>query len=252
MGEPDAGMHERMNMSATYGTGRQGVAILPLVLILLLHLTLALLWLNHARVHLDQGAGQRHALLTWLPPLKPQARPLPAPPRVPKAPFRVARPLAAPGASARPPAAETFPGPAETPQSGSAPPASAPDAIDVRQMVDTAKRQAGAIDRELRGGKLVPLTPDPDLPIHRFRRALESAYIDRSHTTVMDSYSQPDGVIVYRFRQGGKVWCRQSGGAAGMIERSEGAKLAGAGSAGGAGAAGTVKCPADAAGWSRQ
>jgi hypothetical protein len=59
-------------------------------------------------------------------------------------------------------------------------------------------------------------------------------------------------VIVYRFRYGGKVWCRQSGGSApGMMERSEGAKLAGAGSAGGGSAAGTIRCPSDETGWTR-
>lgn len=257
MCEPDVKIRKRMIMSATYGTGRQGVAILPLALILVLHLMLVLLWSTNARVHINQGAEQRHFSLTWLPALRPRAPPLPAPARALEAAVRVAKPLAAPASSAPQPApstaAEPFSGEAEIPQRSPAPPASAPDAFDVNQVIETAKRQAGSIDRELRGGKLAPLTPDPDLPINRFRSALENAYIDRSRTTVMDSYTQADGVIVYRFRQGGKVWCRQSGGGApGMIERSEGAKLAGAGSAGGSSAAGIVKCPSGAIGRSRQ
>ena len=117
-------------------------------------------------------------------------------------------------------------------------------------MIDAAKRQAGAIDRELRDGKAAPLAMKPDHPMARFRVALESAYIDRSRTMLMDVHTQPDGVIVYRFRRGGKVWCRQSGGSGpSMLEHSEGAKLAGAGSAGGAGAAGNVQCPGGNAAW---
>jgi hypothetical protein len=125
------------------------------------------------------------------------------------------------------------------------------DAPGVHEMIATAKRQAGLADNALRGGKLAPLTPDPDLPINRFRHALEGAHIDRSRVMVMDAQTQADGVIVYRFRRGGKVWCRQSGGGRPSgIEYSEGAKLAGAGSRGGASSAGTVPCPSGDGGWS--
>lgn len=246
-----------MLMSTTDGFGRQRVAILPLALILALHLLLLLLWSTNARVHIDQGARQRHFSLTWLPALTPRTPSLAAPARAPKGAVHVAKPLVAPASSALQlapsPAAEPLSGQVDMPQQSTAPPAGVADAFDATRMVDTAKRQAGLIDRALRGGKLAPLTPDPDLPINRFRSALESAHIDRSRTTVMDSYTQADGVIVYRFRQGGKVWCRQSGGGTpSMIERSEGAILAGAGSAGGAGAAGSVKCPSGALGWARQ
>ncbi len=148
--------------------------------------------------------------------------------------------------------AETPPVETEAPQRSTAPVASAPDAIDARQMMDMAKRQAGSIDRELRKGKSAPLTPDADLPIARFRAQLESAFIDRSRTMVTESQTQPDGVIVYRFRRGGKVWCRQSGGGGpSMIEYSDGAKMAGAGSRGGSGTAGTIACPSGEDGWSR-
>ena len=214
---------------------------------LVLHLVLVLLWASAGRKQLDQGAAQRHFTLTWLPALKPQQAP---PARAQPAPARVARPRAAPAPHAVPldptPPVETVSAQAEMPRQSSA-----PEAPDVQQMIATAKRQAGLVDNALRGGKPSPLTPDPDLPINRFRRALESAHIDRSRVTVMDMQTQADGVIVYRFRRGGKVWCRQSGGGGPSgIDYSEGAKLAGAGSRGGAGAAGGVACPSGEGGWS--
>ena len=240
-------------MPTDYGTGKQGVASLALVLAL--HLLLVLLWPSNGRRQIDQGAEQRHFNLSWVPALRPQKPAQQAPSRAPEAPVSVLRAHTArvPKAVQVAPTidAETIPGQAEMPQRSTATAPSAPDAVDVNQMIDTAKRQVGLIDRELRGGKLAPLTPDPDLPIVRFRRALESAFIDRSRTMVMDVQTQPDGVIVYRFRRGGKVWCRQSGdGGPSMIEHSDGAKLAGAGSRGGAGKAGTVPCPSGESGWS--
>jgi hypothetical protein len=233
---------------APYGTRKRGVAMLPLAIILALHVLLVLLWPITVPVHSDRGAEQRFLPLAWFPALK---RPVPPPARAVRAAARVGSVHAALAPSAPQPAPSTAAEPVpsqEMPQQSSKP--AAPEA---NRLTDIAKRQAGAVDRELRGGKLAPLTPDPDLPIHRFRRALESAYIDQSRTLVTDSYTQPDGVIVYRFRLGSKVWCRQSGGGTpGMLERSEGAKLAGAGSAGGAGAAGTVQCPGGDSGWSRR
>lgn len=248
-----------MNLSEKQGAGRQRVAILPLALMLVLHLMLLLLWPTTARLHREHAAERRFFALTWLPALRPRALPPPAPTlpvaaRAVASP-RVAAPLASPRASAPRPtstsAAEPLSIQKEMPQPRPEFPASAAGAVGVPSLIDTAKRQAGLIDRELRGGKLAPLTPDPDLPILHFRRALESAHIDQSWTVVSDSTTQPDGVIVYRFRQGGKVWCRQSGGGTpGMLERTEGAKLAGAGSAGGGSAAGTVPCPGGQSGWS--
>lgn len=243
-----------MSILATDGTGKQGVAVLPLALVLLLHLMLVLLWHANARVHAAPGAEQRHFTLIQLPPLRPQARPLPASARASAPAVRVARPLGAPAPrpSGLAPTSVAEPWFDAEPMAQPST-AAVPDAPDVGHMIDMAKRQAGAIDRALRGGKLAPLTPDPELPFTRFRHALEGAHIDRSRTLVTDSYTQSDGVIVYRFRRGGKVWCRQSGGGApGMIERSEGARLAGAGSAGAASAAGSVQCPQDETGWSRR
>jgi hypothetical protein len=77
--------------------------------------------------------------------------------------------------------------------------------------VDLAKNQAGRIDRELRKGK--PGVPtEADTPWARFQRGLGGAYIDRSLSLQSDTYTSPDGVVIYRFRQGNRVRCRRAGG----------------------------------------
>ena len=102
-----------------------------------------------------------------------------------------------------------------------------------------AKRQAGRVDRELRKGK--PGVPtEADTPWARFQRGLDSAHIDRSLTLQSDTYTSPDGIVIYRFRQGNRVRCRRAGGA-GMPLRGmpEGSSLA----IPGANAAGDTDCP---------
>jgi hypothetical protein len=102
-----------------------------------------------------------------------------------------------------------------------------------------ARRQAGRIDRELRKGK--PGVPaEADTPMARFQRGLESAHIDRSLTLQSDTYTSPDGVVIYRFRQGNRFRCRRAGGVGMPL-----AGMPGTGSitAGGAGAAGATDCP---------
>jgi hypothetical protein len=103
--------------------------------------------------------------------------------------------------------------------------ASAPDVFDTARPADTApastrggfavglaQHQAGRIDHELRKGK--PGVPDEaDTPWARFRRGVESAHIDRTLTLQTDTYTSPDGVVIYRFRQGDRVRCRRSGSA---------------------------------------
>jgi hypothetical protein len=69
----------------------------------------------------------------------------------------------------------------------------------------------------------------------------------------METYTAPDGVVTYRFRNAGKVYCRRSGGVGPDASwRSEGAILAGAGSAGTATTAGGVECPKGDLDWVRQ
>jgi hypothetical protein len=102
-----------------------------------------------------------------------------------------------------------------------------------------ARQQAGRIDRELRKGK--PGVPtEADTPAARFQRDLESAHIDRSLTLQSDTYTSPDGVVIYRFRQGNRYRCRRAGGVGMPL-----AGMPGTGSitAGGAGAAGATDCP---------
>ncbi len=228
------------------------MAVLPMALIVVLHLGLVLLWMSNARVPSIALAGQRHFVLTWLPPLKPPAPPPRA--RAPELPVPVSRPRAT-AAPRLPPVARTPvaqpPVQTDIPQESSAPPAIAPDAPDARQMIANARRQAGMADRELRGGKAAPLSPDANLPIARFREALEGAYIDRSRVMVTERLTQADGVVVYRYQYAGKVWCRTTGGIGPGLEPTDGAKLAGAGSRGGGGKAGNVSCPGGDAGWSR-
>jgi hypothetical protein len=105
--------------------------------------------------------------------------------------------------------------------------------------VGLAKHQAGRIDRELRKGKSgVPA--EADTPSARFQRGLESAYIDRTLTWQSDTYTSPDGVVIYRFRQGNRFRCRRAGGVGMPL-----AGMPGTGSitAGGASAAGATDCP---------
>ncbi|MVW62298.1 hypothetical protein GPY61_20385 [Massilia sp. NEAU-DD11] len=102
-----------------------------------------------------------------------------------------------------------------------------------------AKQQAGRIDRELRKGK--PGVPtEADTPAARFQRGVEAAYIDRTLTWQSDTYTSPDGVVIYRFRQGNRVRCRRAGGVGMPL-----AGMPGTGSitAASAGAAGATACP---------
>ncbi|MCS0584297.1 hypothetical protein NX784_22155 [Massilia pinisoli] len=74
-----------------------------------------------------------------------------------------------------------------------------------------AARQAGRIDRELRNGK--PGVPtEADTASARFRRGLESAHVDRSMTIQTDTYTSPDGVVMYRYRTANGARCRRAGG----------------------------------------
>jgi hypothetical protein len=81
-----------------------------------------------------------------------------------------------------------------------------------------AKRQAGRVDRQLRGGKSgVP--KDADTPWARFVRGVDDAYIDTSTTGGLDSYTSPDGVVIYRLTVGKRVTCSMTGsiGRAGKV-----------------------------------
>jgi hypothetical protein len=105
--------------------------------------------------------------------------------------------------------------------------------------VGMAKRQAGRIDRELRGGKSgVPL--EADTPWARFQRGLEAAHVERSMSVIEDSYTSPDGVVIYRRRIGSRTICYRTG--------SVGLGVAGAR---GVNDAGPVDCPTGVT-WTRE
>jgi hypothetical protein len=127
-----------------------------------------------------------------------------------------ARAEAAPAPATATPAADAIDTarPADTPseaRADTAPPP-APASTQGGFSYGLAKRQAGRVDRELRKGK--PGVPtEADTPWARFQRGLDSAHIDRSLTLQSDTYTSPDGIVIYRFRQGSRVRCRRAGGA---------------------------------------
>lgn len=97
--------------------------------------------------------------------------------------------------------------------------------------IDLARHQAGRIDRELRNNKSgVPF--DADTPMAAFRRNAAAARADRSMTLHEDITTTPDGIIIYRYRQGKGERCRRSG--------SVGLGIAGAA---GINDAGWISCP---------
>jgi hypothetical protein len=124
-----------------------------------------------------------------------------------------------PGQPPAPATATAKPEPSDAPTSpepAPAAPATVQDAIREQKEAEggfglnLSKRQAGRIDRELRHGKSgVP--DEPDTPMGRFRRGLEAAHVDRSMSVHEDSYTSPDGTIIYRKRIGNGSICRRGG-----------------------------------------
>jgi len=162
------------------------------------------------------------------------ARAAPAAPAVAPQPITPAPADTAPPAATSEPAADPFPTPSASAQEGIA---TGDDSLASR-----GKRTAGAVDHELRKGKLAPLEPG-DNKWERFAQAVGNARVDTSRTLVSESYTAPDGVIVYRFRLGGRTWCRTGGD---IRPSPFGAQAGGAAlfdKAGGGGFAGTVRCP---------
>ncbi len=121
-------------------------------------------------------------------------------------------------------------------------PEPAPAETPAESVAGRARRNAIAIDRELRKGK--PGVPDePATPWGRFVRGLEGAHNDRSRNIVTETYTAPDGQVIYRFRRGGKYRCRGSGFVRPSIGGAEGGKAELFDKAGTEGSAGEVRCP---------
>ncbi|MGJ7916305.1 hypothetical protein ACI48D_12635 [Massilia sp. LXY-6] len=199
-----------------------------LALVFGMHMLALLCWMQQRQQRPSTPAVARMVSIL-LQPQRPLSQPRAVPPPPPSAPARPgARPATPHAAPPRVPA----PVPALEPATETAPepaaPAAAPRLEDARVPIDVqqairaqkeagdgfalglSKHQAGRIDRELRKGKSgVP--DEPDTPMGRFRRGLDAAHIDRSNAVYEDSYTSPDGVIIYRKRIGNTTICRRSG-----------------------------------------
>lgn len=196
-----------------------------------LHLLAALLWLSERRQpsHGNLQDSRRVVSILLQLPLRPPVRvsrppvPAAAPPRSsPKSLAQVRQPPVAP-ASGLPPASEAALPPDSAPAAASAPSSTF--------SLDQARRLAGGIDRELRKGTSgVPV--EADTPVARLRGKLEEAHVEPLTGVQQDSYTSPDGRIIYRTRVGKRTVCRISG--------SVGLGIAGAR---GVNDAGSVPCP---------
>jgi hypothetical protein len=230
----------------------------PLAVTLGLHLLLGWWWLQATGVRVLPAvvsAPREFIVVAVLAPAASRSSTAPAtpsssPPRAAKAaPARTApaAPLVAPQ-PITPAPADTAPPPAMSEPAADpfpTPSASAQERIATGDdsLASRGKRTAGAVDHELRKGKLAPLDPG-DNKWQRFAQAVGDARVDNSRTLTSESYTAPDGVVVYRFRQGGRTWCRTGGD---IRPSPFGAQAGGAAlfdKAGGGGFAGTVRCPA--------
>lgn len=216
-----------------------------LLLTLGLHLLLAASW----RIAHPPAADTVHERVFELLPL-----PLPAPvqvaPRAEPAPARPTRTAPAPRTAPEP---QAITAPADLPQSVAdpvqSPPEPAPAAAPQESMAARARREAIAIDREMRKGKSgVP--EEPDTRWARFVGGLEDAHKDTSLTVKTESYTTPDGQIIYRFRRGGRYYCRTSGFVRPRIGGAEGGGVELFDSRGHEGGAGQVRCPSQVT-WKR-
>lgn len=230
----------------------------PLVVTVGLHLLLGWWWLQATGVRVlpaTVSAPREFIVVAVLAPSRPStapaapaaaasprpraaqaipARAAPAAPTVAPQPLTPAPADTAPPAATSEPAADPFPTPSASAQDTTAP---GDDSLASR-----GKRTAGAVDHDLRKGKLAPLEPG-DNKWQRFAQAVGDARVDTSRTLTSESYTAPDGVVVYRFRLGGRTWCRTGGG---IRPSPFGAQAGGATSfdtAGGGGFAGTIECP---------
>jgi len=150
-----------------------------------------------------------------------------------------------------------FTAPAEVPSSPSpttsSEPAADPFAAPSRDAMASgestaarAMRAAGAVERGLRDGKSAKLQPG-DTPGRRFKSALENAHNDTSRTLSSESYTTPDGVTIYRFRRGNRVYCRTGGNVRpGIGNLAEGGGMVNFDRLGGEGSAGLIDCPGQA------
>jgi len=167
-----------------------------------LHLLAGLLWWQETRPH---PAGEPRVVTRFL-----RLADRPPPPAAQPTPPADLRPRRASSASAPPSHAplraeaqvpiEPAPSPAEDA------PAPAPGAsFDVDLLKRQGARVAGAVARELPAPR-----PDPNARWTRFRDHLEAAHVGGAGVW-QDSYTAPDGTIIYRKHVGDATICRMSG-----------------------------------------
>ena len=169
--------------------------------------------------------------IQMLPPI-PAAKPVSPPP--------AARSSAAPAPLRRQAAAVAPPEPAITLAPVAPPPAE--EAVDPLELpVEQMRRSAGAIDRELRKGKLAPLNA-ADTPMARFRAGADDARVGSGNGVFLERSVAADGVPTTRVTIGGKAVCYRSS----YVNASHSAMLRG-----GAPSAVKVQCPPADAVWVR-
>ncbi|MGO4474767.1 hypothetical protein AB4Z32_00760 [Massilia sp. 2TAF26] len=221
----------------SYGAGAAGFPPrnrAALALIFFMHMAMLPAWMRHRPAPMPETPEAATWLLRTVPALPP---PTPSKPEAPSAPGyprpRAGHlppiadffnsPLPPTAKSGAPAATPADPAPAAVPAAPTVPrledahaPTTVQDAIREQKEADggfalgLAKRQAGRIDRGLRNGKSgVP--DEPDTPMGRFRRGLEAAHVDRSKSVHFDTYTSPDGTVIYRKRIGNGSICRRGG-----------------------------------------
>ena len=196
----------------------------PLALTLGLHLLLVLAWLAGAHGGRVLDPPQRAFTFVLV---QPTARPRPAPALAPPSPLPRSRlpasihtptPVAAPAVAASPTDAE----PASTPQA-------APVAAEALpgDLLKSSRAMAGRVDRELRNGAS-PISAEPERKWERFAEAFAAARTSSDNTVTLDSYTSPDGVIIYRRTTGGRSSCYRTGSVGGLVTGFGNADLHGA------------------------
>jgi len=222
-------------MRAGFGSSPASRPWAPVALTLGLHLLLVLAWRTGAPGERVSEPPQRASTFVLVqPPARPKPAPRPAP-RLPARPGRLPATIHIPVAPRPPPTPPAVTEAAALPQAAPAAGAALPG-----DLLASSRAMAGGIDRALRHGSS-PITAEPDRKWERFADAVAGARIDRSRNVTLSSYTQADGVIVYRRTMGGKNSCYRIGSVGGLVTGFGNADLHGA----------TVTpCPADAR-WTR-
>lgn len=188
---------------------------MPLALTLGLHLLLVLAWLGGTRGEARREPPPRVSVFV---PVQPLARPQAAPSAPPPTSRRVRRPaisVPAPPPPDAPSIAVQAPATAPADTDTASPPAPAPAALP-GDLLASSKAMAGRVDRELRKGAS-PITAEPDRKWERFADAFAAARTSAPRTVTLESYTSPDGVIIYRKTVGDKVACYRSGSVGGLV-----------------------------------